>query len=214
VKAFTTWVIVGTSIASLSIGLLVGRWLIPNNGPCTLDYAVVAAWVASIAAVGLVAVGAYGVYYAYLTASSAMETLRIQTEPSVLAGVDEDDGKAPYLAWAIRVIGDRMMPSPAFGEFDGCRGRIRISNVGQRPIINLRAIIEIRDVGQHYETTSQLFFVQGLLPGEHRTVEFRNEVPTALAFSVLAATADSSSKPGQPGPVNVYASEALPMYVG
>ena len=47
-----------------ALGALVGRWFLPNNGPCTVDYGLVAAWVGAIAAAGLVVVGGIAARYA------------------------------------------------------------------------------------------------------------------------------------------------------
>lgn len=192
----------------LAAGVLIGRWLLLNNGPCTIDYGVIASWIAALGTVGLVVIGGVGAVYAYRTAWSAIEAIRLKTAPFILAEADVTDQK-PDFTIGFKLYKEKLLQCAP----DYSRGGLRISirNLGERPVFNVSVTIRIEDIHKAYEPVTQRFFSQLLIPMSNAVILIQNNVATVLQASVVGGSVGSESRPGQSEPVHVFESGIFPM---
>ncbi len=207
-------VVTGVSaVVALAAGLFIGRWLLPNNGPSSVDYSLVASCVIALGTIGLVIVGAFAARYAYRTATSAIDTLRLQAAPFILAQVDTRDHE-PNFVVAIRLYQHQTLLNapPDLKSKNGTR--IGIRNLGTRAVFDVNVMVRIDDINKQYEPAHQKIYAQWLLPGESTVYLIQNTVKTTvLQVSIESGTVGSESHPGESQDVHVYESGTFPIPV-
>ena len=206
-----TIVAVVAAVVALAVGVLIGRWLLPNNGPCSVDYGLVANCVVALGTIGLVIVGGFGVKYAYQTAKSAIATLGLQSAPFILAEVDTGDREPDFIVAIKLYENKRLLNAPP--DKESKRGlRISIRNLGARAVFDVQVMIRIEDINKQYEPTTQMIYAQWLFPGENKVYLIQNTVETTvLQASVESGSVGSESRPGQSDDVHVYESGTFPI---
>jgi hypothetical protein len=199
--------------AAALFGILVGRWLLKNNGPCTVDYGLVAAWIGALSAAGLLAVAIVGTKYAYQTAKSAIEALRLESEPMLLADVDVTD-EEPQVGFSVEARNGELVQGSWLTDTSGLPHtslRIRIRNVGRRPAYNIMARILLSSPESEFFPLGVPFYIQALLPNEHSILLIQNRAPSGLLATVNGGTQGSISEPGTDVDARIYRSNAFPM---
>lgn len=203
---------------ALALGVLIGRWLLPNNGPCTLDYGLVAAWIGTAAAVGLVFVGWLAAAYAYRTARAALDTLALEREPILLAEIDDakfDLQAPPQLAVQINLRDDNaLLIAPLMEPSEIGLLRIKIRNVGRGAALNAKVPLLIKNE-ERGQSTILPCYIQGLESSEVYRVWIQNRTLTeVLSLTANEATADSSTTPGvHDAAIRLYVSTAMPFSI-
>jgi hypothetical protein len=203
-------IVIVVLVVALAVGVLVGRWLLPNNGPCTVDYALVANCVVALGTIGLVIVGGFGIKYAYQTAKSAIDTLRLQSAPFILAEVDTSDREPDFIV-AIRLHENKRLLNAPPDKESKSGVKISVRNLGARAVFDVQVMIRIEDINKHYEPTLQKIYAQWLLPGESRVYLIQNTVTTTvLQAAIESGTVGSEPRPGQSEDIHVYESGTFP----
>ena len=148
-----------------------------------------------------------------LTARGALGTLEIESQPILLAEVDNTDEK-PAFQFAVKASGKHLMAGPVERGSKGCILRIRVRNIGRGPAFNVKPQVAIRDALNNFVPTTTPLFVQGLRPGDSAVFLIQNDSPTAVVTTIASATMGSVTNPGEDTPVTVYLSSAFPMPLG
>src|SRR5580693_1495551 len=163
-------------IVVLGLGVLIGRWLLPNNAPCSVDYGLLASTIIALGTVGLVIVGGFGIKYAYQTAQSAIDALNLKAAPFILAEVDNGEDP-PNGFYSVRLNQNKLLLGPPDKESKS-GARISVRNVGERAVFNVQVTVRIDDLNKQNESTTAMIFAQWLLPGQRTLYVIQNSVPT------------------------------------
>ena len=145
------------------------------------------------------------------TAKSAIDTLRLQAAPFIVAEVDTND-TPPNFTVAFRLYENkRLLNGPP--DNDPKKGmRISVRNLGARAVFDVNVMIRIDDINKRYDSASQKIYAQWLLPGESTVYLIQNAVPTTvLQASIESGTVGSEARPGQSEDVHVYESGTFPI---
>jgi hypothetical protein len=203
--------VVASYLVALALGVIVGHWALPNHAPSKADYGLVASGVVALGTVGLVIVGGFGIRYAYQTAKSAIDTLRLQSAPFMLAEVDTSD-REPNFAVGIRLHQNKALLNGPPDKTSKSGTRISVRNLGARAVFDVQVMVRIEDINKLYEPTSAKIYAQWLLPGENTVILIQNTVTTTvLRASIESGTVGSESRPGQSDDVHVYESGTFPI---
>ncbi|MGA8534673.1 MAG: hypothetical protein WB615_11235 [Candidatus Tumulicola sp.] len=201
-------------------GFLIGRWLLPSNGPCALDYGLVAAWLTGTATLLLVVIAACAAYYAYGTASAALETLALEREPILLVEIDTDKPPArPDMQVEITKPESHLLISSIVKASECGLVRIKIRSIGRGPALNAKVTLVLDDVDAEEKVVTTLStpcFIQSIAPGEAYRLWLHNGTQTrVLRVTITDAMGDSSTAPVKPNtPLRLHRSSALPFHLG
>ncbi len=202
---------IALALLVLAIGILIGRWLLPNKEPCTVDYLIAANCVIALGTIALVIVGGLAAKFAYQTAQNAIDALNVKTAPFILAEVDTGE-EPPTFTYAIRLHENKslLLGPPDKDSKNGAR--ISIRNLGERAVFDVQVIVRVADINGLYESTTAKIYAQWLLPDQSVVYLIQNDVSTTvLKASIERGSVGSESQPGQSRDVHVYESGTFPI---
>jgi hypothetical protein len=198
---------------------------------CAVAWGLVTSLIAAVASVGLLIVAIIAALYAKGATISALEMLRLESEPVLMAAIetglppsgsyDNDQGTAarPDIRFEIRQHADgriqfRLTQSelPIERTFF-----ISIQNVGRSPALNVRIELHASPIenvfrGEHLplDSITVPIFIQGLAPSGRFTILLHNGSQVVSQVNVLNATRSSSFNEDETVKVKLFRSSAMP----
>lgn len=179
--------------------------------------------VEAIATCVLVLVGLLAARWAKETAATALKTLRLESEPSILVGLGVSEQIDDW-RWVELILQGALFVNPDSPN-DSTVARMTFRNIGRTTAVNLRIELTVTagppvtgDLSRALPTTTPVF-IQDLSPGTADspgtvyTVGFRNPSHVVVYVAVASAFMDDPSLPGKQTPARFFLSRGLPLVV-
>lgn len=193
---------------------------------CTIDWNAVAAWVTAIATFGLLVVGIAAALYAKRASDSALESLRLESEPVLMVSIEpfkantlaphEPPESRPGMVTQLKQLPNGVL---IFGPAQQGISEIStmlfvVQNVGRSPALNVEARLvatpEHDPVGGKVpDPASVPVFIQGLAPQGRFGIVVHNGTAVVCNFTISDATRASATE-GKRQPAKMFTSTALP----
>ena len=182
-----------------------------------IDWALFANVVTPIGTVALAVVGAFAAIYAYRTAMAAINTLRLETEPILMVGVDPESPSPDRKAKVQESeTGAFLFLPTASLEYTGA-GYFTIKNVGRSPAMNVTVLLRIEEVAggpKGRRWVGYPLFIESLSPQERLVIGIHNATSTVVTVNATSAVKASVTTKGKVEVAPLFVSSALPFPLG
>lgn len=184
----------------------------------SIDWNAVAAWITGVSTFGLLVVAVLAAFYAKRAADSALETLRLESEPVLMASIAHDGERIDLGVGMSQHEDGRLflglLPGESLPQIRSFL--IAVENVGRSPALDVKVQVEAKPIesaiGEPVPAPVTMpLFIQGLPPNGRYVFGVHNGTGLVVEFNVLDARRASFSRTGGTESTRLFTSSALPI---